>query len=35
VSVLPGNEADLVISSIADVPKLAGGLLELVSLDAA
>ena len=35
VAVTPGNEADLVIGNIADVPKLAGGLLELVALDAA
>jgi putative hydrolase of the HAD superfamily len=35
VRVEPGTDADLVISSIADVPKLAGGLLELVTLDAA
>ena len=35
VTVEPGTDADLVISSIADVPKLAGGLLELVTLDAA
>jgi putative hydrolase of the HAD superfamily len=35
VAVTPGADADLVISNIADVPRLAGGLLELVSLDAA
>jgi putative hydrolase of the HAD superfamily len=35
VVVEPGGEADLVINSIADVPKVAGGLLEMVTLDAA
>ena len=35
VAVEPGADADLVIGSIADVPKLAGGLLEMVTLDAA
>jgi HAD superfamily hydrolase (TIGR01549 family) len=35
IAVAPGTDADLVISNIADVPRLAGGLLELVTLDAA
>jgi putative hydrolase of the HAD superfamily len=35
VSVAVGEDADLVINSITDVPRLAGGLLEMVTLDAA
>jgi putative hydrolase of the HAD superfamily len=35
VVVQPGGEADLVINGIDDLPKVAGGLLEMVTLDAA
>jgi putative hydrolase of the HAD superfamily len=35
VSVEPGGEADLVINSVEDLPKVAGGLLEMVTVDVA
>jgi len=35
VTVAPGSDADLIVNTVADVPKVAGALLEMVTLDAA